>query len=119
MAPRGVSRIKYESIWQSVLDPVMMRFDPQLTALRCAVLACIAAGAAVVFPAAAQGVDRVEQQDRDRTRRADIRASINDFVRIQSDSERARSSLSDEERLEMRRQIDEAIRKAYGRRSAN
>lgn len=100
-----------------MLAPVMMRFDAYLTVLRCAMLACIAAGAAVAVPVAAQGFDRVEQQDRDRTRRADIRASVNDFVRIQSDTEQARSSLSDEERLEMRRQIDEAIRKAYGRRS--
>lgn len=97
----------------------MMRFEPYQIVLRCTVLACIATGVGVAVPAAAQGIDRVEQQDRDRSRRADIRASINDFVRIQSDSEQARSSLSDEERLEMRRQIDEAIRKAYGRRSRN
>lgn len=97
----------------------MMRSDKLMNVLcRIAlVLASVATGA--VTSALAQGYDRVEQQDRDRTRRADIRASVSDFVGIQSDSEHARASLSDEERLEMRRQIDEAIRKAYGRRSRN
>ena len=108
---------KYESIPRSMLMSPTMRLNDFLTVLRCSVLAAIAGGAVVAVPASAQGVDRVEQQDRDRTRRADIRASVNDFVRIQSDNEQARRALSDEERLEMRRQIDEALRKAYGRRN--
>ncbi|MCB1961373.1 MAG: hypothetical protein KDE68_12760 [Rhodocyclaceae bacterium] len=69
-----------------------------------------------VAPALAQGVDRVERQDQDRLRRADIRASVSHFVRIEDNESRLRPSLSDDERQEMRRQIDEAIRKAYGHR---
>ncbi len=48
-------------------------------------------------------------------RRADVRASVSTFAHIDSESIGERRSLSEEERLEMRRQIDEAIRKAYGR----
>jgi len=64
----------------------------------------------------AQPVDRVELQDQDRVRRADVRASVNSFAHIDASTIAERRSLSDEERLEMRRQIDEAIRKAYGER---
>lgn len=97
----------------------MMRSDKFMCVFYRAALVLATVSAGTVAPALAQGYDRVEQQDRDRTRRADIRASVSDFVGIQSDSEQARVSLSDAERLEMRRQIDEAIRKAYGRRSRN
>ncbi len=97
----------------------MMRSDKLMNVFCRTALVLVTIATGAVTSALAQGYDRVEQQDRDRTRRADIRASVSDFVRIQSDSEQTRASLSDEERLEMRRQIDEAIRKAYGRRSRN
>ena len=90
---------------------------PSMPPLATLVLACCGVVLACAAPpAAAQGVDRVERQDQDRLHRADIRASVSDFVRIEESDTRGRRSLSDEERLEMRRQIDEAIRKAYGRR---
>jgi len=44
-----------------------------------------------------------------------VRASVNDFAHTDG-GELTRRSLSDDERREMRRQIDEAIRKAYPRR---
>ena len=66
--------------------------------------------------ASAQTIDRVQLQDQDRMRRADVRASVSSFAHVDSHSVGERRSLSDEERIEMRRQIDEAIRKAYGRR---
>jgi len=47
-----------------------------------------------------------------------VRASVNDFAHVDGSSQMTRRSLSDEERQEMRRQIDEAIRKAYPRRRA-
>jgi hypothetical protein len=64
----------------------------------------------------AQDMDRAELQEQDRMRRADVRASVTSFSHIDAAALNARSTMSDEERLEMRRQIDEAIRKAYGRR---
>ena len=47
-----------------------------------------------------------------------VRASVSDFAHVDGSSQMTRRSLSDEERQEMRRQIDEAIRKAYPRRHA-
>ncbi|QID17525.1 hypothetical protein G3580_07635 [Nitrogeniibacter mangrovi] len=75
--------------------------------------AVLLAGAA---PAFADGTDRLATQDQDRMRRADVRATVASFAHIDSKQIGERRSLSEEERLEMRRQIDEAIRKAYGRR---
>ena len=55
--------------------------------------------------------------DQNRAWRADIRASVSQFAHISADDNRPeRRQLSDAERLEMRRDIDEAIRKAYGQR---
>ncbi|TVO69242.1 hypothetical protein [Denitromonas ohlonensis] len=55
--------------------------------------------------------------DQNRAWRADIRASVSQFAHISADADRPeRRQLSDAERLEMRRDIDEAIRKAYGKR---
>jgi hypothetical protein len=79
---------------------------------------CTACGLGLVAFASiahAQSVDRVELQDQDRVRRADVRASVNSFAHIDASTIGERRALSDEERSEMRRQIDEAIRKAYGR----
>jgi len=77
--------------------------------------ACGAGLLACASSAHAQSVDRVELQDQDRVRRADVRATVNSFAHIDASAIGERRSLSDEERSEMRRQIDEAIRKAYGR----
>ncbi|MBT0960714.1 hypothetical protein [Denitromonas iodatirespirans] len=58
--------------------------------------------------------------DQDRAWRADIRASVSQFAHISADDDRRqRRPLSDTERMEMRRDIDEAIRKAYGNRQRN
>ncbi|WP_227814871.1 hypothetical protein [Nitrogeniibacter aestuarii] len=52
-----------------------------------------------------------------RDRFGGVRASVSDFAHVDG-AQMPRRSLSDEERQEMRRQIDEAIRKAYPRRRA-
>jgi len=83
--------------------------------LRSIVSACGLGMVAFVTIAHAQSVDRIELQDQDRVRRADVRASVSSFAHIDAAAVSDRRSLSDEERSEMRRQIDEAIRKAYGR----
>jgi len=52
-----------------------------------------------------------------RDRFGGVRASVSDFAHVDG-SQMTRRSLSDEERQEMRRQIDEAIRQAYPSRRA-
>ena len=81
-------------------------------------MSVIAAGAMLSCPllAKAASVDQMEYRDQDRLRRADVRASVASFAHIEGGEVGERRALSDEERLEMRRQIDEAIRKAYGHR---
>lgn len=61
--------------------------------------------------------DRQLLDEQDRAWRADIRASVSQFAHISADDNRPqRQPMSDAERSEMRRDIDEAIRKAYGKR---
>jgi hypothetical protein len=65
----------------------------------------------------AESADRQILNDQHRAWRADIRASVSQFAHIAADDNRPeRRQMSDAERLEMRRDIDEAIRKAYGQR---
>ncbi len=72
---------------------------------------------AVAQDAGAGGADRQILNDQNRAWRADIRASVSQFAHISADDDRPqRRPLSDAERFEMRRDIDEAIRKAYGKR---
>lgn len=61
--------------------------------------------------------DRQLLDEQDRAWRADIRASVSQFAHISAEDNRPqRRPMSDAERSEMRRDIDEAIRKAYGKR---
>lgn len=85
--------------------------------------ALLIASMALSGAVAAQGGvddDRTALADQDRAWRADIRASVSQFAHISADDDRRqRRPLSDIERMEMRRDIDEAIRKAYGNRQRN
>lgn len=88
------------------------RLRPTLHCLLAAMVLGVAA------PAIGQGSASValEAEDDAANRRAGIRASVSQFMQAGDSGARERRHLSDAERVEMRRQIDEAIRKAYGTR---